>query len=215
MDMIKTLVDFILNIDAHLDYFIMTYHSFTYYILFLIVFVETGLVIMPFLPGDSLLFAIGAFTARGSFDFWTISLALLAAAVIGDNVNYAIGKYFGEKLFTKSDSKLFNKKYLKDAHNFYEKYGPRALVIARFVPIIRTFAPFVAGIGQMTYRRFLFFSVTGGVLWIFSFITLGYFFGNIPVVKANLKLVMLGIIFVSILPALIEFVRAKRKHHHS
>lgn len=211
MQLIRSLIDFILHIDVYLDYAIVTYHSWTYLLLFLIIFIETGLVIMPFLPGDSLLFAIGAFTARGSLDFWTIGPILLAAAVIGDNVNYAIGKYFGEKLFNKADSKLFNKKHLDEAHRFYEQHGAKALIIARFIPIARTFAPFVAGIGKMTYRKFLLFSVTGGTLWIFLFISLGHFFGNLPFVKGNLKIVMVGIIIISVLPGVIEFFRERRK----
>lgn len=211
MELIRSLIDFILHIDVHLDYAILNYHSWTYLLLFLIIFVETGLVIMPFLPGDSLLFAIGAFTARGSFEFWSISLSLLVAAILGDTLNYAIGKYFGEKLFNREDSKLFNKKHLRDAHDFYEKYGAKTIIIARFIPIVRTFAPFVAGIGKMTYKKFMAYNVIGGVLWIFIFVGLGYYFGNLPVIKGNLKLVMLGIIFISVLPGVVEFIRERRK----
>ena len=211
MDILHSLIDFILHIDVHLDYAIANYHSWTYLLLFLIIFVETGLVIMPFLPGDSLLFAIGALAARGSFDFWTISFILLAAAVLGDTVNYSIGKFFGAKLFTRLDSKLLNKKHLQQAHEFYEKYGTKTIILARFVPIVRTFAPFVAGIGEMTYKNFMYYNVAGGILWIFSFTSLGYFFGNLPFIKGNLKLVILAIVFISILPGVIEYVREKRK----
>lgn len=211
MDILHTLIDFILHIDTHLDFIITNYHSWTYLVLFLIIFVETGLVIMPFLPGDSLLFAIGAFAARGSFDFWTVSISLLVAAILGDTVNYAIGKYFGDKLFTKDDSKLLNKKHLQQAHEFYEKYGAKTIIIARFVPIVRTFAPFVAGLGNMTYKKFMSYNVIGGFVWIFSFIPLGYFFGNLPFVKGNLKIVMLAIIIISILPGVFEYIREKRK----
>lgn len=211
MDIVHSLIDFILHIDVHLDYAIANYHSWTYLLLFLIIFIETGLVIMPFLPGDSLLFAIGAFSARGSFEFWTISLSLLGAAILGDTVNYAIGKYFGNKLFDKEDSKLFNKKHLYKAHEFYEKYGAKTIILARFVPIVRTFAPFVAGIGNMTYKKFMSYNIIGATLWIFSFIPLGYFFGNLPFIKGNLKLVMTAIIVISVLPGVIEFLREKQK----
>lgn len=211
MDLIKTLIDFILHIEVHLDYLIVNYQTWTYAILFLIIFCETGLVVTPFLPGDSLLFAIGAFTARGSFDFWAISLLLLVAAIIGDSVNYAIGKYFGPKFFHKTDSKIFNKAYLAKAQSFYDKHGAKTIIIARFVPIVRTFAPFVAGIGHMTYRKFMFYNVVGAVLWIFIFIPLGYFFGNLPFIQENFKVVMIAIIFISILPGIVEFLRGRNK----
>ncbi|MBY0412958.1 MAG: DedA family protein [Bdellovibrionales bacterium] len=209
--LVTFLIDFILHIDVHLDYLITTYHTWTYGILFLIIFCETGIVILPFLPGDSLLFAIGAFAARGSFDFWTISLSLLAAAILGDSLNYTIGKYIGPKVFHKEDSKIFNKDHLKKAQAFYEKYGAKAIIIARFIPIVRTFAPFVAGIGKMSYRRFMAYNVLGAVLWIFSFIPLGYFFGNLPGIKQNFTLVMVAIIGISVLPAVIEFVKSRKE----
>lgn len=211
MEILHTLIDFILHIEVHLDYLIQTYHTWTYLILFMIIFCETGVVVLPFLPGDSLLFAIGAFAARGSFDFWTISLSLLAAAIIGDSLNYTIGKYVGPKVFHKEDSKLFNKAHLIKAQAFYEKYGAKTIIIARFIPIVRTFAPFVAGIGEMTYKKFMTYNVVGAVLWIFSFIPLGYFFGNLPFIQKNFKLVMIAIIVISVLPAVIEFIREKRK----
>lgn len=211
MELLHYLIDFILHIEVHLDYLIKTYHGWTYVILFLIIFCETGIVILPFLPGDSLLFAIGAFTARGSFDFWTISLSLLAAAIIGDSLNYAIGKYVGPKVFHKTDSKLFNKGHLVKAQAFYEKYGAKTIIIARFIPIVRTFAPFVAGIGEMSYKKFMTYNVVGAILWIFSFIPLGYFFGNLPFIQRNFKLVMIAIIVISVLPAVIEFFRERSK----
>ncbi|NOT81063.1 MAG: DedA family protein [Bacteriovoracaceae bacterium] len=212
MEFVYLVIDFILHIEVHLDYMIQTYHYWTYLFLFLIIFCETGVVVFPFLPGDSLLFAIGAFAARGSFDFWTISLSLLAAAIIGDTLNYTIGKYIGPKVFDKEDSKLFNKAHLYKAHAFYEKYGAKTIIIARFIPIVRTFAPFVAGVGKMSYREFMTYNVVGAFLWIFSFIPLGYFFGNLPFVQKNFKLVIVAIIILSVLPAVFEFIREKRKN---
>lgn len=212
MEFVYLVIDFILHIEVHLDYMIQTYHYWTYLFLFLIIFCETGVVVFPFLPGDSLLFAIGAFAARGSFDFWTISLSLLAAAIIGDTLNYTIGKYIGPKVFDKEDSKLFNKAHLYKAHAFYEKYGAKTIIIARFIPIVRTFAPFVAGVGKMSYREFMTYNVVGAFLWIFSFIPLGYFFGNLPFVQKNFKLVIVAIIILSVLPAIFEFIREKRKN---
>ena len=177
----------------------------------MIIFCETGVVVLPFLPGDSLLFAIGAFAARGSFDFWTISITLLVAAIIGDSLNYTIGKYVGPKVFHKADSKFFNKGHLLKAQAFYEKYGAKTIIIARFIPIVRTFAPFVAGIGEMTYKKFMTYNIVGAVAWIFIFIPLGYFFGNLPFIQSNFKLVMIAIIIISILPPIIEFIRERNK----
>lgn len=209
MEFLHLVIDFILHIEVHLDYLIQTYHTWTYLILFMIIFCETGVVVLPFLPGDSLLFAIGAFAARGSFDFWTISLTLLVAAIIGDSLNYSIGKYVGPKVFYKNDSKFFNKSHLLKAQAFYEKYGAKTIIIARFIPIVRTFAPFVAGIGEMTYKKFMTYNVVGAISWIFIFIPLGYFFGNLPFVQQNFKLVMIGIIVLSILPPFIEYIRER------
>ncbi len=211
MDLIKTLIDFILHIDVHLAELIQTYQGWTSIILFLIIFVETGIVIMPFLPGDSLLFAIGAFTAKGSFDYWSITTLLLFAAIIGDSLNYAIGKYLGPKVFDREDSVYLKKSHLMKAHAFYEKYGGKTIIIARFVPIVRTFAPFVAGIGSMKYRDFMTYNVIGAVLWIYSFTTLGYYFGSLPFVEKNFKLVMVAIIILSVLPAVIEFLKERSK----
>jgi len=211
MEFLHLVIDFILHIEVHLDYLIQTYHTWTYLILFMIIFCETGVVVLPFLPGDSLLFAIGAFAARGSFDFWTISITLLVAAIIGDSLNYTIGKYVGPKVFHKADSKLFNKSHLLKAQAFYEKYGAKTIIIARFIPIVRTFAPFVAGIGEMTYKKFMTYNVVGAVAWIFIFIPLGYFFGNLPFIQSNFKLVMIAIIVISVLPPIIEFIREHKK----
>lgn len=211
MDILHTIIDFILHVDVHLDYLITNYHSWTYLILFLIIFVETGLIIMPFLPGDSLLFVIGAIAARGSFDIWSIGGTLLAAAILGDNINYTVGKFLGPKIFSKENHKFFNIKHLQKAEKFYARYGSKTIILARFVPIVRTFAPFVAGIGKMTYKTFLSYSVMGGILWIFSFISLGFFFGNIAVVKSNFELVVLAIVGISIVPGFLEYIREKRK----
>lgn len=216
MDFLHTLFDFLLHFDVHLDMIIRNYHSWTYLILFLIVFVETGLIIMPFLPGDSLLFAIGALAARGTLDFWPISLLLLLAAFLGDTINYSVGKFVGPKIFAKEKSLLFNRQHLERAHQFYEKFGAKTIILARFVPIVRTFAPFVAGIAEMTYSKFISYNIIGATLWIFIFIPLGYFFGNLEFVRRHFELVMIAIIFVSLLPGLIEYFRAKvRRSSHS
>lgn len=212
MEYLKYLVDFILHIDVHLNELILNYQSYTYIIIFIIIFCETGLVVTPFLPGDSLLFAVGAFAAKGSFDFWAISLTILVAAIIGDSINYTFGKYIGPKVFAKEDSKLFNKAYLEKAQKFYEKYGAKTIIVARFVPIVRTFAPFVAGIGHMSYGKFMAYNVIGALLWVFIFIPLGYFFGNLPFVQQNFKLVMIAIIVISVLPAVFEFIKEKKAH---
>lgn len=211
MDILHTVIDYLLHFETHLDFVISHYHSWTYVFLFLILFIETGLVIMPFLPGDSLLFAVGAIAARGTLDFWSISLTLLGAAILGDTVNYAAGKFLGPKVFVNEKNKIFNIKHLQKAQLFYEKHGAKTIILARFIPIVRTFAPFAAGIGKMAYKKFMEFNILGAVLWVFSFVPMGYFFGNLPVVQRNFKLVMLGIIFISILPGLIEFLMTKRK----
>lgn len=209
--MLETLIDFILHIEVHLDMLITQYQTWTYLILFLIIFVETGLIVMPFLPGDSLLFAIGAFTARGAFDLWAIMGTLVLAAFLGDIINYSIGKYFGPKIFGKENSFWFNKKNLEKAHRFYEKYGAKTIILARFVPIVRTFAPFVAGIGEMNYRKYMIYNIVGAVLWVCSFTVLGFFFGNLPIIQKNFKLVILAIIIISVIPAVVEYVREKKK----
>ena len=210
MELIHTIIDYLLHFEVHLDYVISNYHSWTYLFLFLIIFIETGFIVMPFLPGDSLLFAVGAFAARGSLDFWSISGTLFIAAVLGDSLNYLVGKSIGPKIFASENHKLFNVKHLDVAHKFYAKYGAKTIILARFIPIVRTFAPFVAGIGKMTYSKFMSYNVIGAGLWTFSFIPLGFFFGNLPIVQHNFKLVMLAIIFISIFPGLISYYREKR-----
>ncbi|MXR35712.1 DedA family protein [Rhodobacteraceae bacterium CH30] len=209
MELIQFVIDFILHIDVHLAELAAAYGPWIYAILFLIVFCETGLVVTPFLPGDSLLFVAGALAAMGEMNIHAMVALLICAAIIGDGVNYAIGRYFGEKLAARYP-KLIRPEYLAKTHTFYEKHGGKTIILARFVPIVRTFAPFVAGIGKMGYRHFAFYNVTGAVLWVSSFGYAGYFFGNMPIVKKNLTLLIFGIIFVSILPGVIELWRHKR-----
>ena len=207
------LIDLFLHLDKHLGEVIQNYGVWTYTILFLIVFCETGLVVTPILPGDSLLFAAGAFAARGSLDLSILILLLLIAAILGDAVNYHIGRMIGPKVFEKKDSKIFRQEYLEKTQKFYERYGGKTIVIARFVPIIRTFAPFLAGVGQMGYAKFALYNITGAVIWILSLTLAGYFFSELPFVKNNFSLVVLAIIVLSILPAVVEFVRAQRSRH--
>lgn len=207
--MIGTVIDFILHIDQHLTSLSAQYGMWIYAILFLIIFCETGLVATPFLPGDSLLFAAGGIAAVGGMNIHIMVLILLVAAILGDAVNFMIGKYFGAKLFSNPDSKIFRRAYLEKTHAFYEKHGGKTIIIARFVPIVRTFAPFVAGMGDMHYGRFIRYNLIGALAWVLLFSYLGYFFANIPLVKNNLGLVLGAIIVISILPAVIEIVRAK------
>ena len=207
--MLASLIDFILHIDQHLIELAQTYGLWIYAILFLIVFCETGLVVTPFLPGDSLLFAAGAVAALGGMNVHMAAALLLAAAVIGDAVNFAIGKYFGEKLFAKPDSRVFKREYLDKTHAFYEKYGGKTIILARFVPIVRTFAPFVAGMGDMHYGRFIHYNIIGALMWVGLLTYAGYFFGELPVVKNNFGLVVIGIIAVSVLPMAVEIAKAK------
>lgn len=207
--MIGTVIDFILHIDQHLTALSAQYGMWIYAILFLIIFCETGLVATPFLPGDSLLFAAGGIAAVGGMNIHIMVLILLIAAILGDAVNFMIGKYFGAKLFSNPDSKIFRRAYLEKTHAFYEKHGGKTIIIARFVPIVRTFAPFVAGMGDMHYGRFIRYNIIGALAWVLLFSYLGYFFANIPLVKNNLGLVLGAIIVISILPAIIEIVRAK------
>lgn len=211
MELLTNFIDIFLHLDKHLNTVIQSYGTWTYLILFLIIFCETGLVVTPMLPGDSLLFAAGAFAAIGSLDpLWLFGL-LTVAAVAGDTLNYGIGHFLGPKIFQNENSKIFKKEYLDRTHGFYERYGAKTIVFARFVPIVRTFAPFVAGVGSMTYWKFLAYNVAGGALWIAACVFGGYFFGNIPFVKKNFTAVILGIIFVSILPGIIEFLRHRLK----
>lgn len=211
MEYIYYLIDFILHIEVHLDQIIREYQSWTYAIMFAIIFLETGVVVTPFLPGDSLLFALGAFAAKGSFDFWIMSLLLIAAAIIGDSVNYSIGRYFGKKFLEMEKIPMIKKEHIEKAHNFYEKHGPKTIILARFIPIVRTFAPFVAGIGEMNYPKFMAYNVIGAVVWVLSFMILGHSFGNLDFVQKNFKLVMLAIIILSILPGIVEYLREKRR----
>ena len=211
MEMIKTLFDIFMHLDRHLGSVIQAYGIWTYLILFLIIFCETGLVVTPILPGDSLLFAAGAFAAIGALDvLWLFGL-LTVAAVAGDTLNYWVGHYLGPKVFHKKNVRFLNREYLDRTHRFYEKHGGKTIIIARFMPIIRTFAPFVAGIGKMTYMRFIGYNVSGGILWIASFVFGGYFFGNIPMVKRNFTLVIVAIIVLSVMPGVIEFLRHRLK----
>lgn len=207
------IVDFILHIDQHMVEMVRNYHEWTYAILFLIIFCETGLVVTPFLPGDSLLFVAGAIAAQPDMplDVHILTLIVFAAAVAGDSSNYAIGHFFGRKLFSNPNSKIFKQSYLDKTHEFYKKYGGKTIILARFVPIVRTFAPFVAGMGKMHYYYFMMYNVVGGALWVTLFCYAGYFFGDLPFVQTNLKLVIVAIIVISILPAVIEVIRAKRK----
>lgn len=204
METVLYLVDFILHLDEHLSQIIQNFGVWVYLLLFLIIFLETGFVVTPFLPGDSLLFAVGAFAALGALDARWLFLLLTAAAILGDSVNYMIGKFVGPKVFRAQEARFFKKEYLEKTRLFYEKYGNKTIVLARFVPIIRTFAPFVAGIGHMKYGLFIFYNILGGILWVTLCMFGGYFFGNIPVVKENFSVVVLGIVFVSILPIILE-----------
>ena len=208
--MISTIIDFILHIDQHLAALSAEYGVWIYAILFLIIFCETGLVVTPFLPGDSLLFAAGGIAALGEMNIHLMVALLLVAAILGDAVNFAIGKYFGARLFANPDSKIFRRAYLDKTHAFYEKHGGKTIIIARFVPIVRTFAPFVAGMGNMHYGRFIRYNIIGAILWVVLFSYAGYFFANIPLVKNNLALVLAAIIVISVLPGVIEVVRARR-----
>ena len=216
MDLVKQFIEFLLHAENHLVAFIQNYGTLVYALLFVIVFCETGLVVTPFLPGDSLLFAVGALTAQGLMAWEIVVPILLIAAILGDTVNYSIGKWIGPKVFHFQSSRFFKKEYLMKAHAFYEKYGGRAIILARFVPIVRTFAPFVAGVGTMNYAQFIVYNVTGAILWVGLFVGAGYFFGNLPFVRENIKVVILGIIIVSVLPVVWEFFKGwmeKRRSH--
>ena len=211
MDVIRQLIDVLLHLDRHLSTVIQDYGVWTYLILFLIIFCETGLVVTPILPGDSLLFAVGTFAARGALDVNLVVTLLSLAAVAGDTLNYAIGYRLGPQVFRKEGVRFLNREYLDRTHQFYERHGAKTIVIARFVPIVRTFAPFVAGIGRMSYSRFIAYNVAGGVGWIVILVLGGYAFGNIPVVKQNFTLVIFAIITLSILPGVVEFLRQRAR----
>lgn len=211
MYLISQGIEVFLHLDKYLDILIQNFGVWTYLLLFCIIFAETGLVVTPFLPGDSLLFAAGTLSALGSLKVALLFAVLALAAIIGDSVNYAAGKFFGEKLFRNEKSRIFKREYLERTHAFYEKYGGKTIVIARFVPIIRTFAPFVAGVGEMTYLRFFIYNVTGGILWVAVFVFGGYYFGNMPLIKDNFSLAIFAIIFLSVLPGIIEFWKHRKR----
>ena len=210
MEFLAFLVDLVLNLDRHLQWLITNYGEWVYVILFLIIYCETGLVVTPFLPGDSLLFVAGTLAAGGGMDIHTLFLVLAVASFSGDNTNYWIGRYAGPRLFRRQGSLLLNPAHLERTRHFYEKHGGKTVMIARFVPIIRTFAPFVAGMGRMEYPRFLFYSFAGAIVWIGSLTSAGYFFGNLPIVRENLGFVIIGIVVLSIMPGVIEYLRSRR-----
>ncbi|WLS80139.1 DedA family protein [Erwinia pyri] len=212
MELIHFVVDFILHIDVHLAELVAQYGMWVYAILFLILFCETGLVVTPFLPGDSLLFVAGALAALPTNDLNIhMMVALMSvAAIVGDAVNYTIGRLFGDKLFSNPNSKIFRRSHLEKTHQFYERHGGKMIILARFVPIVRTFAPFVAGMGKMSYRHFALYNISGGLLWVLLFSYAGYFFGNMPAVQENLKLLIVAIIVLSVLPGVIEVWRHRR-----
>jgi len=212
MEFISKVFEFVIHLDKHLSAMIQNYGLWTYLILFLVIFCETGLVVTPFLPGDSLIFAAGTFAAARALNIGWLFVILSAAAIIGDTVNYWIGHFVGPKVFHKENVRFFKKEYLDRTHEFYEKYGAETIIIARFVPIIRTFAPFVAGIGRMSYWKFISYNVIGGVGWVAIFSFGGYFFGNIPFVKKNFTFVILAIIIISLIPAIVEYFRHRRKN---
>jgi len=209
MDAVLYVIDFFLHLDKYLPLIIQSFGIWAYVIIFLVIFCETGLVVTPILPGDSLLFALGAFAAQGALNIEILLISLCIAAVAGDTVNYSIGKFLGPKVFHYPDSRFFKREYLVRTHQFYEKHGGKTIIIARFIPIIRTFAPFVAGIGTMKYLRFISYNVVGGISWICLFLLAGYYFGGIPAVKRNFTLVIIAIIIISVMPGVIEYVRQK------
>jgi membrane-associated protein len=211
LELIGQFIEILLHLDQHLTWVIQNYGAWVYGILFLIIFCETGLVVTPFLPGDSLLFVAGTLAAAGGMEVQTLLLLLWLAAFLGDNTNYWIGRFFGPRLFSSDKSRLLNRKHLDKTEAFYARHGGKTIIFARFFPIIRTFAPFVAGLGRMRYRRYLAFSLVGGLSWIGFFVLGGYFFGNIPAVKQSLTLVMLGIVALSVMPGVIEFLRRRAR----
>ena len=207
MEYLTQFIDLFLHLDKSLSNVIQTYGSTTYIILFVVILCETGLVILPFLPGDSLLFAAGAFAAKGDMDITLLFLTLCIAAISGDSINYEVGRLIGPRIARRENSRFVNKEHIAKTHEFYEKYGAKTIIIARFIPIIRTFAPFVAGLGNMGYKKFLHYNVIGGIAWVAICLFAGYLFGNIPLVKQNFTMVIFAIIIVSILPAVIEYIR--------
>lgn len=211
MELLAPLIDLVIHLDDHLQALVANYGAWVYLILFLIVFCETGLVVTPFLPGDSLLFVAGAIAAAGGMNIHLLVLLLFIAAVLGDAVNYGVGHYLGPRVFRSTESRWLNPRHLQRAHAFYERHGGKTIIIARFVPIVRTYAPFVAGAASMSYSRFALYNVTGAALWVVSLGYAGYFFGNMPVIKDNLTLVIIAIIIVSILPGVVEYLRHRNK----
>ena len=212
----REIIDLFLHVDEHLTTFVATHGRLVYGLLFAIIFAETGLVVTPFLPGDSLLFAAGAIAATGALNVWVVMILLFVASVLGDAVNYSVGRHIGPRVFRPEGrggrlERLLNPKHLERTHEFFEKYGGKAVVLARFVPIVRTFIPFVAGAGSMTYGTFAFYNVLGGALWVVTCVGAGYLFGNIRVIKDNFELVVLGIIGVSVLPMVVEFFRQRQR----
>ena len=210
MELIQWFADNFIHIDRHFDIIIKNFGHFSYLFLFLIIFAETGLVVAPFLPGDSLLFVVGAFSAKGSFNLTWVIIILTSAAILGDSLNYSFGKIFGERMLAHGGNRFFKKEHVQRTHKFYEKYGGKTIILARFVPIIRTFAPFVAGIGKMSYPKFIIYNITGAILWVFIFVLGGYFFGNAKIVKQNFMIVILVVVFISIVPVLIELWKHRR-----
>jgi membrane-associated protein len=211
MEIIMGFVDFFLHLDKHMGNIIHDYGMWTYLILFLIIFCETGLVVTPFLPGDSLIFAAGAFAAIGALDAFWLYILLMVAAILGNMCNYTIGHIIGPRVFHFESSFFFKKEYLEKTHKFFEKYGGITVIITRFMPILRTFAPFVAGVGYMSYLRFTIYNLIGGIAWVSIFLWVGYFFGNMPFIKKNFSIIILAIILVSVLPAVVAFIREKFK----
>lgn len=214
MEYLINIVETIFHFDKYLSILVQNYGNWVYLFLFLIIFAETGLVVTPFLPGDSLIFAVGTFAARGIFDPWLIFAILTSAAIIGDTVNYAIGKFMGVEILRYGHGRFLKQKHIDKTHKFFEKYGGKTIIIARFVPIVRTFAPFVAGIGCMTYPKFLLYNIVGAILWVAIFLVTGYFFGNAPIVKENFTIAIFVIIAISILPIIIELLKARKEKKH-
>lgn len=217
ISLFSQMMNLLTHVPEHLQMWSLEYGRGLYVILFLIIFAETGLIVTPFLPGDSLLFAVGALLAYDmpGLDLPTMCVLLIVAAFLGDMVNYHVGKWMGPRIFKHEEGRWLNRKHLQKTHEFYEKYGGKTIILARFVPIIRTYAPFVAGMGAMKYSVFFVYNIIGGVIWIVSFLCLGYYFGNMPVIKSNFQYVILGIIVVSVLPIVIEFWRERRKSRNA
>lgn len=211
MSFVGTFFNVILNLDKYLNIIVQDYGMWTYVILFIIIFCETGLVVTPFLPGDSILFATGALASIGVLKIIPLFIIFYLAAVIGDTVNYHIGQKIGNKISDKQDVKYINKEYLKKTHSFYEKHGSMTIVVGRFIPIIRTFVPFVAGIGEMRYSKFITYNILGGFIWVVLFLVGGYFFGNLPFIKQHFSYVLIAIMIISIIPVIVEFIKEKRK----